>query len=344
MSLITYAEWHAQTSHFWNTSAFKNLDKAFKKWEKQGKTQQFLNNLAQSFSTWQISKIAKKLDSPLKQQLAAKSSKTQYILPNYNYISDRNKIKKGQTQGPMERLSVLIATSSGSNAAVALQATGSMKLVFDPVKRSQINHAGFSKPVVARIEEAIRRLKMGIKLVMEDLPQARTVGTPARARYEDWFGVFDEARYRIVKKNFLILLDVVQQSNFQFDEDTGPGNAYYAATLPRHRTGADDIQIDLGTAFFVGGRRYDRTTSATVGTLVHELTHGCFYTYDMYLSPARDAYRDDENEPNGGWGGWHLCNDPGNDKDLATRFPEGTLENADNYGEYAAAVVQVSQL
>ncbi len=339
MALITYAQWHAQVARIWNTTAFKNLDKAFKRWEEGGKTQPLLNDLAQCFSTWQISKINKKLNDPLQLQLATKSAQTQYILPHHQYNSVRNQTKTPQAPGPMERLSELITTCRGSNAAVALQATGSTKPVFDPVKRSQINHAGFTKPVVARIEEAVRRLKLGIKYVMEDLPRAKNPGTAERTRYEYWFGPFDQARYMTVMKNFLILVDVTQKSNFQFDQDTGPDNDYYAATLPGHRTGVDDIQIDLGTEFFTGASKYDKSTSATVGTLVHELTHGCFYTYDMYLSPARDAYRDDEHEPNGGWGGWHLCNDPANDHDLAVRFPAVTLENADNYGEYAAAVV-----
>ena len=244
---------------------------------------------------------------------------------------------------PLDRLAELISTTRGSNSAIKVQATGSSAPVFDPVKRSQINHAGFTKPVVARIEEAVRRVRWGIDLVMEDLPKAKLNGSPERARYEVWFGPYDQQRYSTVMKNFLILVDVVKLSNFSFDEDVGPDNDYYAATLPGHRTGADDIQIDLGTAFFTGYGKYEKSTSATVGTLVHELTHGCFYTYDMYLSPVKDNTRNDEQEPGGGWGGWHLCNDPANDKDLAIRFPAVALENADNYGEYAAAVVLARQ-
>lgn len=341
MSLISYDDWETRTGHFWKSDSYKALSKAFKEWQRD-QTQTKLENLAQAFSAWQMSKIGGRLDAGLVTDIVTKSSKTTYILDNHNYASNRNKIKGGATVGPMEQLADLIATTKGSNRGIALQATGTSSDRFNVVKRAQINHSSFTKSMKIRIEEAVRRTRLGLSLVMEDLPKARQGGSSERTVYEVWFGPYDQTRYLKVLKNFQILVDVIEHSNFDFEEDTGPDNKYYAATRPGHRSGTDDIQIYLGTLFFNGGRKYEKSTSATVGTMVHELTHACFYTYDMYLSKDRSSVLDDEHKPSGGWRRWgDLCNDPDTDKELATRFPEKALENADNYGEYAAAVVRI---
>jgi hypothetical protein len=332
MAEITYTEWHSLTYRRWrkDSPAWNTLDRCFHKFDDPvGDKQKQLGDLAKAFSTWQLTKPGHQLDGNDFGGIGQQRLEKEYLV-----TSMRNKRHGGHGKGPMERLAKLIANHKQTNLGIKLDAFGIAKTNtdFDVIGRSTWQNNVFDKSTNARIEEALRRVREAVDLVLDEVRQANRPGA-ARTRYEEWFGTYDQNRFKQVRERWMALRDVVENANFEFVDKHW--KSYFAATVPGHKTSRDTIEIDLGKGFFKKGA-YEISSGATVGTLIHELTHACFYTYDMYLKKDRSDYRNDEEAS---LGAEDLCNDPDNDKDLATHFPEAALENADNYGEYAKAVL-----
>ncbi len=217
----------------------------------------------------------------------------------------------------------------------------------------------------SRITEALRRTKTAISLAHEAMIKIKKLsGFPAtptieQQTYIDYFGTFDADRIKRVTRNFTVLKLAIDKGPRIVDlRDTDYGLSCYAACF-RGNLGTTDtgtgqvsvlsaLTVFLGRAFFkAGSMNYGDTTDATVGTLIHEFAHGAVDAVDV--PPVNSV---------GAWTHARESDDPGDrnfgsstdnsiqastiplDKLLASFKPGYAVVNADNYGQFAAALLQ----
>ena len=221
-----------------------------------------------------------------------------------------------------------------------------------------------SLPQTTRITEALRRTKSALQFAHSALVNIAglaifpTVPTSEQQIYLDYFGPFDKARIASVKRNYTVLKLAVEKGPRIVDlRDTVYGKTAYAACF-RADLGTRDagkgqlsivkgITVFLGRAFFAPGTmNYGASTDASVGTLIHEFAHGAINAVDV---PPVNAL--------GAWTHARVSDDPthgefGNstdnsiqastiplDKLLAKHQPNYAVVNADNYGQFAVALL-----
>jgi hypothetical protein len=104
----------------------------------------------------------------------------------------------------------------------------------------------------------------------------------------------------------------------------------------------DSVEVFLGRDFFKGGN-YEGSTSATVGTLIHEFAHGSFSAVDApivlenmhwELAPSVEPGNLWETPDNS-----RQSSTPELDKRLAVKESRAAIVNADNYGEFAKEMI-----
>lgn len=218
----------------------------------------------------------------------------------------------------------------------------------------------------SRITEAFRRAKTAIGYAHSAVVElARLPALPSRPlsvehqSYVDYFGAFDKTRIARVKQNITVLKLAFDRGPTIVDvRDTEYGKGCYAACFrgkvatidgtTGQATVLSSLQVFLGRAFFLkGALNYGDTTDATVGTLIHEFAHGAIDAVDV--PPVNAA---------GGWTHARKSDDATHrdfgdstdnsiqastvelDKLLAMHKPDYALVNADNYGQFAAALLQ----
>jgi hypothetical protein len=269
--------------------------------------------------------------------------------------------------------SVPISNSSGQSFVVGANNTrkaGWAYSPFDPVEFSwtvelTTNLQGpLSSAMTARFTEALRRTKMALLLAHEvlidisGLSTFPTVPTMEQQIYLDYFGPFDKARISKLKRNYTVLKLAVEKGPRIVDlRDTDFGLNCYAACF-RADLGTKDtvtgqvsvlnaITVFLGRAFFApSAMNYSGSTDATVGTLIHEFAHGAINAVDVPPVNAQGSWthpRKSDNPADDDFG-----NSTDNqiqastiplDKLLATHKPNYAVVNADNYGQFAAALL-----
>jgi hypothetical protein len=210
---------------------------------------------------------------------------------------------------------------------------------------------------IQRLNEALRRTKVAVAAgrdVMIGVASLTSLVPPLNQSsqlYQDYFGVFNQERARKVLKNFMQLCQALDAGGgpILFDHrNTDFGEDCYAACK-----GGDivaDVKIWLGRDFFSDGKSggadfkavVSRTTDATVGTMVHEFSHGVFNAVDC--------------PPVNSDGSWRLTPDavswesPDNDvqastqemdKALAVKEPRAAIVNADSYGQFAVGAMNI---
>jgi hypothetical protein len=217
---------------------------------------------------------------------------------------------------------------------------------------------------IRRLNEAVARVLKAVSAArdaMIKIASKKSLAPPlaaAEALYVDYFGAYDPARAQTVLKNFKTLHTVASGNGpIIFDHrNTDFGEDCYAAC--KRGTVVNDLKIWMGRDFFAEGKAggsaavwnalsgtqsvYNRTTDATLGTLVHEMSHGSFRAVD---APKVDA-----------GGNWELAPDaatwaspdndeqsstPELDKRLAKKEPRAAIVNADNYGQFAVEVMKL---
>jgi hypothetical protein len=97
----------------------------------------------------------------------------------------------------------------------------------------------------------------------------------------------------------------------------------------------------IGRAFFSAAPQanstyYKSDTDYTVGTLIHELAHAGFSASDVPTVSSGLALDATGMPPRGA----PVCNDQSEDRKLAQANPAGAIQNADNYNQFARAVLQ----
>lgn len=215
---------------------------------------------------------------------------------------------------------------------------------------------------IRRINEAVARVTKAVTAArdtMIKIAHKPTLVSPMNAAeklFVDYFGTFDKARATAVLGNFNTLHEVVSgKGPIVFDHrNTDFGEDCYAACKRGHVK--KDIKIWMGRDFFSQGTAssgnwgsaqaseevFTRTTDATVGTLVHELSHGAFAAVDAppvskggawKLTPDAGTWASPDNDVQ--------SSTPELDKRLAAKEPNAAIVNADNYGQFAVEAMRL---
>jgi hypothetical protein len=212
---------------------------------------------------------------------------------------------------------------------------------------------------IQRLNEALRRTKNAIEAardVMIGIAAKSTLGQAPYGRsdqlYIDYFGAFDQTRAKKVLKNYMQLHRAVCAAGgpILFDHrNTDFGEDCYAAC--KRGNVVADVKIWLGRAFFSEGiargtdfkKVVSHTTDATVGTMVHEFSHGAIDTVDC--PPVNNAgtgfvhsydavtWESDDNNIQ--------ASTPEDDKKLAAFEPRAAIVNADCYGQFAVGAANI---
>jgi hypothetical protein len=205
---------------------------------------------------------------------------------------------------------------------------------------------------IARINEAFRRVRTAVDEALTVLQSANSGASGAL--YRRFFGAYDVGRVRTVTKNFNTMSLVLQgkrggQKGSLFVVDARNfNNAFkdvYAFTYPNMYRDNGYVAVWIGRAFFgavgSGQAYYDRSSDATVGTLVHELSHACFGSVDVPPVGSGWTLRAD-GVPIDGTGRPGDANriapqvsTETDDEALALASPGDAIKNADNYGQFA---------
>lgn len=222
---------------------------------------------------------------------------------------------------------------------------------------------------IARLNEAFSRAKLTAKLSrdctikianQDSMPNHNL--TKEQQIYLDYFGTFDKKRAKQIRDNFIKLFnafdalpEVVDHRNTNFGENR------FAATHTKHLTDGEKVRVWIGRDFFAEGKAhpkgvskdnynksYSTTSDATVGTLIHEFSHGVFHAVDAppldntgqwVLNPNLNAGDNYGASPNNDT----QCSTREKDKQLASLFPNISLRNADNYGQFACEILLAKQ-
>ncbi len=220
---------------------------------------------------------------------------------------------------------------------------------------------GLTPSQIARVNEAMRRAKLGAQAAHDAMVEVKRrnnlagmVLTPAETAYHDYF--HDPALVQAVLDRFAILSLAFSRVPTVVDiRNTTFGLDCYAACLRKNLTNRDGkgvltltgtVEVFLGRDFFAGGD-YVASTSATVGTLVHEFAHGSFGAVNAPKVDANDNWELAPSTDNDDR--WASPNNdeqsstPELDKRLAAKEPQAALANADNYGEFAKQIIIAAQ-
>jgi len=221
-------------------------------------------------------------------------------------------------------------------------------------------------PALSPVE--IRRLNEAVARVLQAITAARDLMiviaakqslvaplSAGEALYVDYFGAFDKARAKTVLNNFNTLHKAASGNGpIIFDHrNTDFGEDCYAAC--KRGNVLSNLKIWMGRDFFAEGKAkgnrgdvnnkqlvYNRTTDATLGTLVHEMSHGTFKAVDAppvlpggqwELTPDVKTWASPDNSVQ--------SSTPELDKRLAAKEPRAAIVNADNYGQFAVEAVRL---
>lgn len=217
-----------------------------------------------------------------------------------------------------------------------------------PVEIRRLNEA------VARVLKAITAARDLMIVIAAKQSLVAPMG-PAESLYVDYFGAFDKARAKTVLSNFNTLHKVASGNGpIIFDHrNTDFGEDCYAAC--KRGNIVANLKIWMGRDFFSEGKAqgkvgnvgekqlvYNRTTDATVGTLVHEMSHGSFSAVDAppvdkggnwKLAPDLNTWASPDNDVQ--------SSTPELDKRLAAKEPRAAIVNADNYGQFAVEATRL---
>jgi hypothetical protein len=233
----------------------------------------------------------------------------------------------------------------------------------------------FTPTEIAKINEAFRRARRAAELARDAAIQiaAKTAlqrpMTATEALFVEYFGAFDQTRARQVLANYKDIVDAFDTKVMLYDiRNTPYGMDCYAAcevgritrTSARQQSQVTSrVTMVMGRAFFTESipkkpaagpfnppAAYDKTSDATVGTFVHEMSHGSFHAVD---APKVNAANNWELAPDltaGDDYGASPDNDeqsstPLLDKRLALKDPSVAIRNADNYGQFAREVADL---
>jgi hypothetical protein len=316
---ITYEDWMNLTKKrfYKRSSALKDVDKWFELYDQHPDNSTYLDNLAKAFKTWRDTKTRE--DEPGGGVAMPRA-------PLLDTIRNRNKDENGL--GPVDRLAVLLRQAKVSNVGIR-------KTVTPIDDRVVIDGNTFTTHELVRIEEATRRITKAVRDARDAVVRANRVGAN-RDRYEMWFGIFDQSNYNEVKKNFMRLDKVCSNGGLIFMD--GRSDPTYGQVFAWTFRGNHEVFVNmwLGTAFFSGVGSYEVSSDATVVTLVHEMSHACFMASDVPTVASGQALDGNGNPP----GGAAVCNDAAEDQNLAVHDPDSAIRNADNYGQFAWAVLQ----
>jgi hypothetical protein len=269
------------------------------------------------------------------------------------------------TQGPVSSYSAGQATRIGKNT----RRDGWAYEAFDPTvwtwTTAVTSNAQdeLTKAQETRITESLRRAKAAVSYAhtaVVDLAKLTRFSSPPtlfESIYIDYFGAFDAGRIAKVKRNFTILKLALDRGPTIIDlRDTTYGLSCYAACF-RGNLGVSNssgqvsvgsaLKVFLGRSFFATGvMNYGASTDSTVGTLIHEFAHGAINAVDV---PPVSA--------TGAWTHARKSDDPAHndfgdstdnsvqastiplDKLLAKHQPDYAVVNADNYGQFACALL-----
>lgn len=209
---------------------------------------------------------------------------------------------------------------------------------------------------IRRLNEAVSRVLQAVTagrdLMIKIAAKSSLTGAlgPGEALYVSYFGAFDKTRAQTVVKNFNALHKCASGTGpIIFDHrNTDFGEDCYAACKKGNVMA--DLKIWMGRDFFTQGKvsnvqwgtndasqsAYNRTTDATLGTMVHEMSHGCFRAVDAppvdsgghwKLTPNINTWESPDNNVQ--------SSTPKLDKRLAIKEPRAAIVNADNYGQFA---------
>lgn len=211
---------------------------------------------------------------------------------------------------------------------------------------------------IRRLNEAVARVLKAVTAardIMIKIAAKKSLSNPPgreEALYVDYFGAFDTARAKTVLDNFRTLHKVASGNGpIIFDHrNTDFGEDCYAAC--KRGNVINDLKIWIGRDFFSEGKAkvasgvwnaldgtqsvYNRTTDATLGTLIHEMSHGSFRAVDAprvtsggqwELTPVANTWASPDNNKQ--------SSTPELDKRLAVKEPRAAIVNADNYGQFA---------
>jgi hypothetical protein len=261
------------------------------------------------------------------------------------------------------------------NTGLTVAPTGWTYVAYD---NANANHnwagpvTGVAKPLThaetARINESLRRSKAAVELARDTLiklPRDPSLwkGTKEENAYTDFFGAFDEVRYQLVLENYraLVLAFDGQPNVVDIRNTTAGGNCYAACVRRNLKTKVNGsmalsgrVDIFLGQAFLGGGGgalagRYESGTDATVGTLIHEFAHGAINAVDApMVNPAGTAWTLTPNLTVGA-ADYGISPDPWNnqastpedDRNLARFDASVAVRSADNYGQFARAILML---
>lgn len=337
MAIITFDEWKnsaAQINAFRQSQALKEVTRRFEIYD-QRQTLANLENLATAFQTWRTTNPSGEV------------------------------VKLGTT---VTNLAETIARAKQSNLVIVAKATNvgargySFVVDLDGDNPLPLNQhlPALSPSEIARINEAIARAKKAARLARDHmilLARKSAFATPLQAAeklYVDYFGAYDAARVKEVRDNFTKLFDafdaepeVVDHRNTDFGEDC------YAATHTKHLPKGTKVRVWMGRDFFIEGKArprgvpadeyakiYTKTSDATVGTLIHEFSHGVFHAVDAPpVKPDGNWRLQPDMTPGDDYGSSPdndiQCSTRECDKRLAIKDATIAVRNADNYGQFA---------
>jgi Lysine-specific metallo-endopeptidase len=324
---FTYARWiELSNKGRWlinrgrRSEALRDVDKWFKAYEDTRYTnKQYLRNLSQSFRVW----------SDTKQTEEMKGGMAVTTLTTV-----RNKAKDDASGlGAVELLRNFITQQNLADVVIKEEATGLEERVAVVENPAALMTVGEMR----KVTEAIKILQDAIRNGRDTVIGAAKAGSN-QTLYVKWFGAYDVARCKTVRDNFMILDNICSNKGIVFNDGRGDATMNTAFAWAYRGHVQDFPNMWLGIPFFttnIGPARARKGFSDTLGTMVHEMTHACFYTADVPINAgaAVDASGHPINpahEP--------VCNDPKNDCRLAETRPADAIRNADNYGEFVVDV------
>jgi len=240
---------------------------------------------------------------------------------------------------------------------------------FDPVRQRftvplTANLQGpMSTVQTAKITESIRRAKAAVDyahsaiLEISKLSRFSSPMTLSESIYSDYFGAYSVDRIAKVQRNLTVLQLALDRGPTIIDlRDTVYGSTCYAACYRGNisvvaATGQVSVpsalQIFLGRSFFAPGvMNYGASTDSTVGTLIHEFAHGAINAVDVppvnasgvWTHPRKSDIVGDKDFGESTNNSIQASTIP-LDKLLAAHQPDYAVVNADNYGQFACALL-----
>jgi hypothetical protein len=217
---------------------------------------------------------------------------------------------------------------------------------------------------IARVNEAMRRAKGGAEVARDAMllikRRNNIAASPLPAEEQAYMDYFrDPAHIQTVLDRFTILQlafsrnpTVVDVRNTLYGMDMKTDGACFRENLTSRDATTHElaltgsVELFLCRGFFKGGG-YVASTDVTVGTLVHEFSHGSFKAVDAppvdannnwILPPSTDAedlWASPDND--------QQSSTEEDDKLLAIKEPRAAIVNADNYGQFVKRLITQAQ-